>query len=207
MAIAQTTLAAAVGADDLTFKITSATGVSAGMAARVDDEFIGEVLSVDGTTVRVRGRGWDGTAGKAHRILAPIAFYTKTGSFPDALTYLQIPPGHVVPQPPEQEITDTVGADGTYTVPANDTTVWLQKATALALTLPAPSKLENGRRLKFVSGTAAAHVITATGLLQDGVTGGGKNTATFAAFIGASIELVAKDGTWAVQSLKAVTVA
>lgn len=204
---AVTTLAAPIGVDDTTLKITSATGVSAGMAARVDDEFIGEVLGVDGTTVKVRGRGWDGTAGRPHRVLAPIVFYTKSGTFPEALTLLQIPPGHVVPQPPEQEITDTVGADGTYTVPPNDATVYLMKATALALTLPAPSKLENGRRLKFVNGTAAAHVITATGLIHDGVTGGAKNTLTFGAFLGACVEVVAKDGFWHTQNLKVVTVA
>src|SRR5215207_3424720 len=106
MAIAQTTLAAAIAADELTLKITSATGVSAGMMARVDDEFIGEVLAVDGTTLKVRGRGWDGTAGKAHRVLAPIAFFTRTGSNPDAQS-IQIRPGAVVPEPPDQEITDT----------------------------------------------------------------------------------------------------
>lgn len=206
MALARTTLAAAVGPSDLTFKITSATGVSAGMAARVDDEFIGEVLSVDGTTIRVRGRGWEGTAGVAHDVLAPITFGTKSGASSDWGS-IQIPPGHVVPQPPEQEVIVTAGQNGTLTVPANDATVYLSKATAIALTLPAPSKAEDGRRLKFTSTTAAAHVVTATGLFQDGVTGGGKNTATFAAFIGASFEVVAVNGAWHTHSLKGVTVA
>lgn len=207
MALAQTTLAAAVSRDDLTFKITSATGVSVGMAARVDDEFIGEVLSVDGTTIKVRGRGWEGTAGVAHDVLAPIVFGTKSGTNPDWGS-IQIKPGASVPEPPDQVITMTVGQNGTLTIPANDATVLLQKATALALTLPAPSKAENGRRLTFVNGTAAAHVITATGLLNDGITGGGKNTATFGAFLGASIQLEAVNGTWhTVGSPKVVTVA
>ena len=80
MAETRTTIAAAIGVDDLTLKVTSATGVSAGMAAKLDDEFIREVLSVDGTTVKVGGRGWDGTAGVRHDILAPITFFTKSGT-------------------------------------------------------------------------------------------------------------------------------
>jgi len=43
-------------------------------------------------------------------------------------------------------------------------------------------------------------VITATGLLADGVTGGNKGTATFGAFVGASLVLVAANGAWNVVS-------
>jgi len=56
-------------------------------------------------------------------------------------------------------------------------------------------------------GTAKAHVLTATGLLQDGVTGGGKDAATFAAFVGASITLVAYNLKWHVLSANNVLVA
>lgn len=81
----------------------------------------------------------------------------------------------------------------------------LTKATAGAYTLAAPTA--EGQRLVITSGSAAAHVVTATGLLADGVTGGYKNTATFAAFIGATIMLIGFGGKWHTVSLKAVTVA
>lgn len=83
----------------------------------------------------------------------------------------------------------------------------LTKATAGAYTLAAPAAALDGVELHITSATAAAHVVTATGLLEDGVTGGAKDTATFAAFIGASATLVAFDGAWHVKSLNAVTIA
>jgi hypothetical protein len=83
----------------------------------------------------------------------------------------------------------------------------LTKATAGAYTLAAPTAAQDGMVLIITSRTAAAHVVTATGLLEDGVTGGAKNTATFAAFVGASCMLIAINLKWHTVSLKAVTVA
>lgn len=83
----------------------------------------------------------------------------------------------------------------------------LTKATAGAYTLAAPTAAQDGMYLCITSRTAAAHVVTATGLFEDGVTGGAKNTATFAAFVGATILLVAVNLKWHTVSLKAVTVA
>lgn len=83
----------------------------------------------------------------------------------------------------------------------------LTKETAGAYTLAAPTPEEEGITLTIVSQTAAAHVVTATGLLNDGVTGGAKDTATFAAFPGAAITLMAINEEWAVISSNAVTVA
>lgn len=89
----------------------------------------------------------------------------------------------------------------------NSGTAVLTKATAGAYTLAAPTAAQAGTRLTITSRTAAAHVITATGLIHDGVVGGAKNTATFAAFVGASIDLVAVNLLWHVVSKNAVTVA
>ncbi len=76
-----------------------------------------------------------------------------------------------------------------------------------ALTLAAPSASQNGLINVISSNTAFAHTITATGLFQNGVTGGAKNTATFAAFAGASITLMAYEGKWNVISANLVAVA
>lgn len=83
----------------------------------------------------------------------------------------------------------------------------LTSTDAGAYTLAAPTAAQEGQELVIVSGTAFAHVITATNLLDDGVTGGAKDTATFAAFVGASITLIAADLKWIVVSKNLVTIA
>jgi hypothetical protein len=85
-------------------------------------------------------------------------------------------------------------------------TATLTKAGVAAMTLAAPTVAQEGLILTVVSQTANAHTITATGLLDDGVTGGSKTTATFAAFAGAAVTLMASNLKWAVISVKAVTI-
>lgn len=88
----------------------------------------------------------------------------------------------------------------------------ITKGSVAALTLAAPtagsvaSGGQDNTKITITSNTAFAHTITATGLIQDGVTGGAKTTATFAAFAGATIELVAYSGKWNVIALNAVTI-
>jgi hypothetical protein len=81
----------------------------------------------------------------------------------------------------------------------------LTKGSAGAYTLAAPTI--EGQQLILTSGSAFAHVVTATGLFNDGVTGGAKNAATFAAFVGATISLIGYNSKWHTVALKAVTVA
>jgi hypothetical protein len=84
--------------------------------------------------------------------------------------------------------------DGTYDL------VTLSKGSAAAMTLAAPSLEQDGHELTIVTKTAFAHVVTATNLLADGVTGGAKDTYTFAAFAGGSVTLIALGGLWYVKS-------
>ena len=99
-----------------------------------------------------------------------------------------------------------LSGDGAITVSDGvSRTLVITKGSAAALTLAAPGA--DYQRLTVVSSTAFAHVITATNLLDDGVTGGAKDTATFAAFAGASIELLGYDGTWHVIGKNVVTIA
>lgn len=84
----------------------------------------------------------------------------------------------------------------------------ITKAGVLADTLAAPTAItDDGVEIVVVSNTANAHTITATTLLQNGVTGGAKTTATFAAFPGASITLKAYNAFWFVVSANLVSVA
>lgn len=78
----------------------------------------------------------------------------------------------------------------------------LTKATAGAYTLaaaPASGSADEGMAIEVSVGVAAVHVITATGLIQDGVAGGAKTTITFTGgFVGLSIKLRGYAGKWMV---------
>lgn len=82
----------------------------------------------------------------------------------------------------------------------------ITKAGVAALTLAAPTLADDGVEITITSTTAYAHTLTATDLIHDGVTGGAKDLATFAAFAGASITLRAVNLLWHVISSTAVTV-
>lgn len=104
-----------------------------------------------------------------------------------------------------QTVVTTISGDAAATIAAG--TVKLTKGSAAAITLAAPTAAQEGTIMYFVSNSAFAHVITATGLIDDGITGGSKNTATFAAFAGASITLMAINLKWSVIAKNVVTVA
>lgn len=107
---------------------------------------------------------------------------------------------------PVVNVVTLAAASGAITV-APGTVVITKTGSLAAMTLAAPTAAQNGLILRVTSATAFAHTITATGLIDDGVTGGSKTTITFAAFAGASCELVAYEGKWHTLSLKATTVA
>lgn len=75
----------------------------------------------------------------------------------------------------------------------------ITKTSAAAMTLAAPvTGTDDGKVVVIVSTTAFAHTITATGLLQDGTTGGPHDLITLGAFPGAGITLMAMLGKWIV---------
>lgn len=96
-------------------------------------------------------------------------------------------------------------ADGAITIATG--VARLTKGSAGAYTLAAPTAAQEGTQIIITAGTAFAHVVTATGLLQDGITGGAKNTVTMGAFVGASITLEAINLFWYVISKNIATVA
>jgi hypothetical protein len=108
-----------------------------------------------------------------------------------------------VPDPNSITLADANGAIAL--VPG--TVVITKTGSLAAMTLAAPTVAQNGLRITVTSATAFAHTITATALIDNGVTGGSKTTATFAAFAGASITLMAYAGKWHVISANVVSVA
>jgi hypothetical protein len=100
-----------------------------------------------------------------------------------------------------RSIEPTVNPGTTAAIPiATGTVIFNKTGSLFAGTLAAPTALQNGTRITFISDSAFAHTITATGLLHDGVTGGAKNLATFAAFKGATLTLYAYNLFWYVEN-------
>lgn len=99
----------------------------------------------------------------------------------------------------------TITGDGAITI--TDGSVVMTKGSAAAVTLAAPTAAQLGTEMDIYAGSAFAHVVTATGLVDDGVTGGSKTTLTFGAFVGASITLKSvQSGKWAVKAKNVVTI-
>jgi hypothetical protein len=95
--------------------------------------------------------------------------------------------------------------DGAVAI-AHRALVVFTKGSAIAATLAAPTAEQAGTVLNLVAGSAFAHVLTATALINDGVTGGAKTTCTFGAFVGASLHLVAYNLQWHVVSKNVCTI-
>lgn len=95
----------------------------------------------------------------------------------------------------QQALQIVYSADGAIDPTISHTAV-ITKGSAAAMTLAAPTSSNNGTRIVIQAGSAFAHVVTATGLIQDGVTGGAKNTYTTAAFVGSGATLEAYEGKW-----------
>jgi len=89
-----------------------------------------------------------------------------------------------------------MAADGA--VPIQNGTVVFTKGSAIAATLAAPTAAQEGTIMRFVTGSAFAHVLTATALIDNGVTGGSKSAWTAAAFLGSSLTLLAYNLKWTV---------
>ena len=210
MALTNTTLAVACGASDLTLSITSTTSgfpavgtVGANQPVQIDGEFMYCTGVPVAGTITVRGRGSCGSVAVAHAILAPVVTSAVASDFPND------PSGTVNTRPPYTDFQFTIGANGALPTFADirPVTVNLTKATALsATTLAAPSAANDGLKVTITSQTAAAHVITATSLINDGATGAPHSTLTFAAFAGASIVLQAQNALWNVVANNNVTV-
>lgn len=102
-----------------------------------------------------------------------------------------------------QETVTLAAADGAISVKQG--VVVITKATAAALTLAAPTATtDDGKVLRIVSSTAAAHTVTQT---TPGFNGGTttSDVATYGAAIGNAMELVAYNGVWLVSNLTGVT--
>lgn len=96
-----------------------------------------------------------------------------------------------------------VGASGAIN-PRTSANYVLTKAGVAAMTLAAPTATtDDGVEICITSNTTNAHTLTATGLLGTG--SASVNVATFAAFLGAGLVLIAYQGKWLVKSAVGIT--
>ncbi len=203
MAITQTALSADLSATGLTMTVAAGTNFptvgatlpSSNFLCRIDSEkFLAVTQPVTGV-IKIAQRGYDGTFAASHDVLAKVEVGLPSDFAAPA-------PGNDVGLPAYLPNQQTLGESITWT--AAQVAAWgnqpqnfaMTKGSALAIGLPAPSKAQDGLTLVFTNLTAFAHVITATTLISDGVTGGPKTTVTFAAFVGSSLTLQAENGLW-----------
>lgn len=103
-----------------------------------------------------------------------------------------------------RQANEVLTADGAVAVTSGIT--YLEKTSAGAFTIAAPSSVDATRRT-IIGNTDFAHVVTFTGTtLLDGTTGANL-TATFTAFKGSSITIVARGAFWLLESNNLVTIA
>ncbi|SRR5712691_6310367 len=199
MALTNTTLSVACTASDTQLSLTSTSGYPAvglllsgmGQPMQIDGEYMYLVTVLASGSIKVRSRGCEGSLAVAHDILAPVSLGANGADFPN------IAAGSPTQRPPAVEDYKVFGASfGTLTLPDKNTTYVLTKAGVATGTIPAPTVAQNGLRLTFSNQTANAHVITATALLNNGLTGSPFTTATMAAFAGAGFTIVANAGLW-----------
>lgn len=199
MALTKTTITAAITPSALTFAVTSATNFSVGKQVKIDNEYIGGITAVSGTTITVRGRGDQGTAAVAHNILAPIQVAADPSDWP------AVTAGSASPVPAYTDDVVYYGASGAITVPIKDTRLIMNKAGASVMTLGDPSKASDGMQVNIASATAQAHTVTnTTGFNAGGTT---IDVATFGGAIGDNFTIEAVAGTWVVLNAVNVTIA
>jgi hypothetical protein len=188
MAITATTLSSAKATNDTVIRLTSATGIANKMLVLVDAEWM-RVTSVLLTPAIGVVPGYNGSTAGPHGTLAP-AIYGLTSDF----TNIGMVPSNVITSQSFGADGAITGPSGANTVPTANTVIYINKATAAALTLAAPA-IDQQNTLIFVSTTAAAHTITYTAGFYGNTTS--SDVATFPATINGTLTIKAQNGTWA----------
>lgn len=163
MALTTTRLAAAITASQLTIPVADATigfpslGVFVNQPMMVDGELMyvkQTLVSAAPGLVQVSRRGSDGGVAEAHDILAQVVTSSLASDFP------VVPAGETVNRPPRYDDVQTIGQDQTITIPTRNTTYYIQKGSAAAITLQSGSSAQIGITMSFISETAFAHTLT-----------------------------------------------
>lgn len=164
MALARTTLSAAIGIDDSKMLVASATGFAAGYVFKIDGEVFRVAKAyVAGSTTVPFLRGQEGTVATTHPSSAGVVVGVASDwSNPAA--------GSIVPFPlaGKSLLSASYSASGAITLPVagSDLEVQINGTTICAMTVAAPTKDLDGCKLYISSNGAAAHTVTFTGGLS-----------------------------------------
>jgi len=198
MPLIRTTLAAAIKAGDLLIPLTSTVGFpvpgailsGSGQPMFIDNELTFLVTVVQAGLVQVRMRGSDGKQAINHDIGAPVVTSSVASDFP------LLAAGASITHPWEFPDVISYGQSGAINVPVQDTKVFLAGSSIQAMTLGAPSLVNNGVELFITNQGSLAHTVASAALFDNGGAGSPFSTLTFAAVPGSSIVLMAQNGLW-----------
>lgn len=196
MALTATTLSGAIGANDTTIKVASATGFAKGRRIRIGDENMLQTAeaAANATTVIPVRRGVDSQA-VAHPSTAVVLVGNPAADVGD-WGGNQVVTSQAYPLAGRQRRYDEYGAAGAITLPSpgSDAVAAILGTAALAMTVAAPTKDMNGCKLTILGSGAAAHTITFAG----GLSGAGTSydVLTLNATAVAGVEVIACNGLW-----------
>ncbi len=183
MSLVVTSLNGAITLNARQVRLTAFTNPSLGAIGpstflQVDGE---RMLVTDTTLSPVLSDG--GSLASAHNTLAPVTYGLSTDfTQPISLTGVSGSPFY------------SYGVnDSNVTLPVVDCTIYIDKASAIGLTINSPNK-DQTNTIIFVSLTAAAHLITYTPGFYGNTTS--SDVATFPATVGACFTIVARNGLW-----------
>lgn len=226
----QTTLSAAITATQQTFTLASGTGVSAGRFLYIDDELM-SVQSISSATVTVtRGvggtqaahvsgayviAGAGGSSGPFHRSPRDKSGACTATAEPTTIqvnletgSVLQCLNGFYTRMRSRGFANNGENSSVTYTgagAIALHSGMHLVNGTTLAMTIAAPTKVQDGMVLSVCAANASAHTLTFTGGFGGG--GTGEDVATFSGAAGDCITLRAANLLWWIVGSHQVTVA
>lgn len=199
---ATTTLSAAVGRNDTTVLLAAVTNVVAGGFFKIEDEWfkvLAPVPAAATTPVQVL-RGQEGSAQVAHATGLTVRIGTNV-SAQSAGDWPQPTPGS--PSPVSGPVTRSkrrleFATAGAITIPnpGEDVIAMLTGTNALAMTLAAPSVLNDGDTLTIIGLGKAAHTVSLPAGVGVGAGGSGVDVLTFAAGGQQGVSLTASNGVW-----------
>ena len=191
MALANTTLSAAVAITDNVIVVASATSLTAGRIIKIDGEYLKiNQAYTSGTTVGVT-RGQEGSVTAAHQSGANVmtALASDLAAAPASVNESVLNAGQM------SVTTTSYSAAGAIAFGLSQWTVAIINGTAaLAMTIANPTKDQDGCYLHIVANGKAAHTVTYTAGLGNG--GASFDVGTFSATLAMSSLLVACNGFW-----------
>ena len=191
MALATTTLSAAVSITDNVIVVASATSLAAGRIIKIDGEYLKiNQAYTSGVTVGVI-RGQEGSVTAAHQSGANVmtALASDLAAAPASVNESVLNAGQM------SVTTTSYSAAGAIAFGLSQWTVAIINGTAaLAMTITNPTKDQDGCYLHIVANGKAAHTVTYTAGLGNG--GASFDVGTFSATLAMSSLLVACNGFW-----------